>query len=168
MDLFKAMGISASGLNAQRVVINGISMNLANVQTTRAEGGEPYRRRRAILSQTPADMRFSDVLLNRLNIAGHLSRTHLDHFPVTGYAPWESDPEKAGVRAELIEEMTDYKKIHDPSHPDADAAGYVLLPNINSIEEMVHLLMAVRNYEANVTAFNAAKNMAMKALEIGR
>jgi flagellar basal-body rod protein FlgC len=168
MDLFKAMGISSSGLNAQRVVINGISMNLANVQTTRTEGGEPYQRRRSVLSQTPNDLRFSDVLLNRLDVGGHLRRTHLDHFPVSNYAPWEIGLEKGGVKAELIEEVAEYKMIHDPSHPDADASGYVLLPNINTIEEMVHLLMAARNYEANVTAFNAAKNMAMKALEIGR
>ncbi len=168
MDLFKAMGISASGLNAQRVVINGISMNLANVQTTRTEEGVPYQRRRSVLSQTPNALGFSDVLLNRLDVAGHLRRTHLDHFPVSNYAPWEIGLEKGGVKAELIEEGAEYKMIHDPSHPDADAAGYVLLPNINTIEEMVHLLMAVRNYEANVTAFNAAKNMAMKALEIGR
>jgi flagellar basal-body rod protein FlgC len=168
MNLFKAMGISASGLSAQRVVINGISMNLANVQTTRTEGGEPYHRRRSVLSQTPNPLGFSDILLNRLDIAGQLRRTHLDHFPISNYAPWEIGPEKEAVKAELIEEVTEYKMIHDPSHPDADASGYVLLPNINSIEEMVQLLMAVRNYEANVTAFNAAKNMAMKALEIGR
>ena len=68
----------------------------------------------------------------------------------------------------MIEDAEGYKMIHDPSHPDADANGYVLLPNINIVEEMVHLLGAVRNYEANVTAFNAAKGMVLKALEIGR
>jgi flagellar basal-body rod protein FlgC len=168
MNLFTAMGISAGGLHAQRTVINGVSMNLANVQTTRAEGGEPYRRRRALLSHGAMDQGFADILLNKLDVAGHLRRTHLNHFPAAILSPWEADLRKGGVKAELIEDEADYKMVHDPSHPDADASGYVLLPNINTIEEMVHLLTAVRSYEANVTAFNAAKSMAMKALEIGR
>jgi flagellar basal-body rod protein FlgC len=76
--------------------------------------------------------------------------------------------EKGGVKAELIADPRGYKMIYDPSHPDADASGYVLFPDINPIEEMVALLLAVRSYEANVTAFNAAKTMALRALEIGR
>ena len=162
------MGISGSGLRAQRALINVISMNLANVQTTRAEGGEPYRRRRAVFSHVPMDQRFSDVLLSKLEIAGHLRRTHPDHFSESYFLPWEMDPAKGWVRAEMIEDASGYKTVYDPSHPDADPSGYVLLPNINTIEEMVDLLGAVRSYEANVTAFNAAKSMIMKALEIGR
>jgi len=168
MDLFKAMGISASGLHAQRVAINGISMNLANMQTTRAEGGEPYRKRRVVLSSHSVDQRFTDILLNKLQVAGHLRRTHLNHFPETTFSPWEMNEGMRGVNAELIVDPSGYKMIYDPSHPDADASGYVLLPDINPIEEMVALLLAVRSYEANVTAFNAAKTMALRALEIGR
>lgn len=168
MDLFKAMGISASGLHAQRVAIDGISMNLANMQTTRAEGGEPYRRRRIVLSSHPLDQGFTDILLNKLEVAGHLVRTHLSHFPETRFSPWEMSEGRGGVKAELIVDPSGDKMIYDPSHPDADASGYVLLPDINPIEEMVALLLAVRSYEANVTAFNAAKAMALRALEIGR
>ena len=168
MDLFKAMGISGSGLSAQRTLINVVSMNLANVQTTRTQGGEPYRRRRAVFSHVPMDQGFSDILLNKLEVAGHLIRTHPDHFPQSYFLPWEMDQEKGWVRAEMIEDTSGHKMVYDPSHPDADANGYVLLPNINAIEEMVDLLGAVRSYEANVTAFNAAKSMALKALEIGR
>lgn len=168
MDLFKAMGISASGLRAQRFVMNAISMNLANVHTTRTENGEPYRRRHALFSHTPIDQAFSDILHHKIEIVGHLKRTHSSHFPQTHFLPWEIHPDQGGIRVEMVEDLNGYKMIHDPSHPDADESGYVLLPNINIIEEMIQLLGAVRSYEANVTAFNAAKNMALKALEIGR
>ena len=168
MDLFKSMGISASGLNAQRVMINMVSMNLANVQTTGPSGVEPYRRRRVAFSSVPTGQPFADILLSKLEIVGQLRRTHPQHFPQASFLPWEVEFEKGGVRAEMIEDPRDYKMIYDPSHPDADASGYVFLPNINIIEEMVNLMAAVRNYEANVTAFNAAKSMALKALEIGR
>jgi flagellar basal-body rod protein FlgC len=76
--------------------------------------------------------------------------------------------EKEGVNAEMIEDQKESKMIYDPTHPDADETGYVQIPNINLIEEMVGLMGAVRSYEANVTAFNAAKSMVLKALEIGR
>ncbi|MGQ9646115.1 MAG: flagellar basal body rod protein FlgC [Thermodesulfobacteriota bacterium] len=168
MNLFKAMQVSGSGLHAQRVAINGISMNLANLQTTRAEGGEPYRRRRVVLSSQSADQRFADVLLNKLEVVGHLRRTHRSHFSEAAFSSWEISGADDGVKAELIVDPRGYKMIYDPSHPDADASGYVLMPDINPIEEMVALLMALRSYEANVTAFNAAKTMVLRALEIGR
>ena len=168
MDLMKAMGISTSGLNAQRTVINAISMNLANVQTTSPGGEDPYRPRRVVFSNTGMEQPFANILLNRIEVAGHLLRTHTNHFPKAQFLPWELNQGGQGIRAEMIEDAKGYKMIHDPSHPDADANGYVLLPNINIIEEMVHLLGAVRSYEANVTAFNAAKGMVLKALEIGR
>jgi len=168
MDLFKTMEISTSGLQAQRLLVNAISMNLANIQTTRTDGGEPYRRRRAVFSSLPRDQQFSDILLNKLEGGGHLTRTHLNHFPRANFSPWGLDQERGGVKAEIFEQSGEYKMVFNPSHPDADASGYVFLPNINMIEEMVDLMMAVRGYEANVTAFNAAKSMALKALEIGR
>ncbi len=168
MTLFDSMGVSATGLNARRFVIDLISMNLANVQTTRTDSGEPYRRKRAVLSYAPAGQPFADILLSKVEVAGHLTRTHFNHFPQTYFSPWEGDHKAGGVRAEMVEDGSPHKMIHDPSHPDADESGYVLLPNINVIEEMVELLAAVRSFEANVTAFNAAKNMALKSLEIGR
>jgi len=144
VDLFRAMEISAGGLNAQRVVVQVISTNLANVHTTRTEEGGPYRRRQALFSASPISLSFSDLLSNRM------------------------DRESLGVKVDVIESSRGLKTVYDPSHPDADETGYVILPNINAIEEMVGLLSALRNYEANVTAFNAAKNMLLKALEIGR
>jgi len=144
MNLFQSMAISASGLNAQRMATNAISMNLANIQTTWTEEGGPYIRRQAVLSPSPISSGFPKILANVM------------------------DREPVGVKAEIqIDETRDPETIFDPSHPHADENGYVTLPNINVLEEMVALLGAVRSYEANVTAFNAAKSMAMKALEIG-
>ena len=145
MELFKSMGISASGLQAQRVMVNVISTNLANVHTTRTDEGGPYRRKQAIFSTSPLSRKFSDLLTPRMG------------------------QESMGVKTEVVE---DYNKkgemIYDPSHPDADESGVVYLPNVNVVEEMVGLLGAMRSYEANVTAFNTAKAMAMKSLDIGR
>jgi flagellar basal-body rod protein FlgC len=168
MTLFDSMGVSATGLNARRFAMDLISMNLANVQTTRTDSGEPYRRKRAVLSHVPSGRPFGDILLNKIQVAGRLQKTHSNHFPEASFLPWEGDERKGGVRAEMIEDGSGHKMVHDPSHPDADENGYVLLPNVNAIEEMVELLGTVRGFEANVTAFNAAKNMALKSLEIGR
>jgi flagellar basal-body rod protein FlgC len=145
MDLFKSMGISASGLQAQRVMVNAISTNLANVHTTRTDEGGPYRRKQAIFSTSPLPQNFPELLSTRM-----------------GQQP-------TGVKAEVVEDFNKKgEMIYDPSHPDADESGVVYLPNVNVVEEMVSLLGAMRSYEANVTAFNTAKQMAMKALEIGR
>jgi len=145
MELLKSMDISASGLQAQRVMVNVISTNLANVHTTRTPEGEPYRRRQAIFSTSPLSQKFPDLLSVRM-----------------GQQP-------TGVKAEVVDDTSrEGEMIYDPSHPDADESGVVSLPNVNVVEEMVALLGAMRSYEANVTAFNTSKAMAMKSLEIGK
>lgn len=145
MDLFKAMQISGTSLHTQRTVMNVISANVANAQTTRTEEGGPYRRRIPVLSATAVAPDFSRVLFGKL------------------------EKELAGVEVkEVFLDSSDLTTRYDPQHPDADEAGYVALPNINILEEMVQLMSAARNYEASVTAFNAAKSMILKALEIGR
>ena len=145
MNLFSAMALSASGLNAQRTATHVISMNLANIQTTWTEEGGPYVRKQAILSPSPVSSKFSGILANRMN------------------------PELMGVKAEIrVDDTRNHEMVFDPTHPHADESGYVTLPNINLLEEMVALLSAVRSYEANVTAFNSAKSMVLKSLEIGK
>jgi flagellar basal-body rod protein FlgC len=145
MDLLKAMQISGTSLNTQRTVMNVISTNVANAQTTRTEEGGPYRRKIPVLSPAALQTDFSKVLSSRL------------------------DQELAGVEVkEVLLDMSELATRHDPNHPDADETGYVTLPNVNILEEMVQLMSAARNYEASVTAFNAAKTMILKALEIGR
>jgi len=149
MTLFNSMQVSATGLNAQRVVIRVIAENMANVNTTRTEEGGPYLRKKAVLAPSPvpssASSPFSLLLTRKVGEEG------------------------VGVNvAEIMEDVYGVKNVYDPSHPDADENGLLLLPNVNLMEEMVALLGASRVYEANVTAFNAAKTMAMRALEIGK
>jgi len=146
MNLFHSLQISASGLQSQRAVITVISENMANAHTTRTEEGGPYLRKRAVLTPAPvpSDSPFFDLLTRRMG------------------------PEVMGVKVlEVVQDSEGLKTIFDPSHPDADETGLVLLPNVNLMEEMVGLLAASRVFEANVAAFNAAKTMTVKALEIG-
>jgi flagellar basal-body rod protein FlgC len=146
MDLFHSLQISASGLQSQRTVITVIAENMANAQTTRTEEGGPYLRKKAILSPTPipSGSPFFDLLTLKMG------------------------PEAMGVKVQdIVEDPEGLKTIYDPSHPDADESGLLLLPNVNLMEEMVSLLAASRVFEANVAAFNAAKTMTLKSLDIG-
>ncbi len=146
MDLFHSLQISASGLQSQRTVISVIAENMANAQTTRTEEGGPYLRKRAILSATPipSSSSFFELLSRKVG------------------------PESMGVKVQdIVEDPEGLKTIYDPSHPDADESGLLQLPNVNVMEEMVALLAASRIFEANVAAFNAAKTMTMKSLDIG-
>lgn len=146
MNLFDSLQISASGLHSQRTVITVISENMANVHTTRTEEGGPYLRKRAILTpaRIPSDSSFFELLNRRMG------------------------REPLGVKVlDVVQDSEGLKTVFDPSHPDADETGLVSMPNVNLMEEMVALLAASRVFEANVAAFNAAKTMALKSLEIG-
>jgi flagellar basal-body rod protein FlgC len=146
MNLFDSLQISASGLHSQRTVITVISENMANVHTTRTEEGGPYLRKRAILTpaRIPSDSPFFELLNRRMG------------------------REPLGVKVlDVVQDSEGLKTLFDPSHPDADETGLVSMPNVNLMEEMVALLAASRVFEANVAAFNAAKTMALKSLEIG-
>lgn len=145
MSFFKSMGISSSGLAAQRVRMNVLSANLANAQTTRTEEGGPYKRRDVIFSAVPTGRNFEDFLDGSTN-------TQLKKVQVTG----------------IHEDNKAPRRVLDPSHPDADPDGYVNMPNIQVMTEMVNMIAATRAYEANATALNDAKQMAVKSLEIGR
>lgn len=141
MGILDAINVSASGLTAQRTRINVISGNLANVSTTRTPEGGPYKRKDVVFESRPAGETFGQVLNEQV--------------------------QKVGI-SEIVEDATPPRMQYDPSHPDANAQGYVAMPNINLVEEMVNLLAATRSYEANVTALNSSKDMAMRALEIGK
>jgi flagellar basal-body rod protein FlgC len=145
MNFFNALDISSSGLTAQRTRMNLIAMNLSHMHTTRTPDGGPYRRKQAIFTADPLFNSFRGGLNNRLD-------RELKDVEVT----------------EVVDDRRDFKMIFDPSHPDADEFGYVLMPNINVAEEMVDMITAKRSYEANVTAISASQNMALKALEILR
>jgi flagellar basal-body rod protein FlgC len=145
MDFFDALNTSSAALSAQRLRMNLISGNLANVNTTRTSQGGPYRRKEAVFAAQPLNQSFKRILADRQNNT------------------------IASVKvARVIEDRNPPVMKYDPQHPDADAEGYVAMPNINLMEEMVNMISATRGYEANVTALKAAKDMALKALEIGR
>lgn len=135
MRLFDAMKISATGMTAERLRMDLIANNLANINTTRTAEGGPYSRQTAVFAE----------ILDRVN------------------------GRSGGVKVVGISRDTSPPQlVHDPGHPDADENGYVAMPNINVVNEMVDMITATRAYEANVTAVNAFKGMFLKALEIGR
>ena len=147
MGLFQSFDIAASGMTAQRFRMDTIAENIANVNTTRTSDGKPDRRK---------IVTFQEKKLNPVSFEDTLSY-------------WRSFKGN-GVRVSSVSEdtETDFTMVYDPSHPDADEDGYVTYPNVNTVTEMTDMIDASRSYEANVTAFNASKNMQLKALEIGK
>lgn len=149
MGYFTSLDIGASALTAQRLRMDVISQNIANVNTTRTENGTPYRRRDVIFEERnpSSGMQFSD----------YLTESSKRFF------------EGKGVRVtKIVEDNSPFKKVYDPGHPDANEEGYVEMPNIDVVTEMVNMISATRAYEANVTSINTTKSIAMKALDIGR
>lgn len=144
MGMFGAIDAAASGMTAERLRMDVIANNLANVNSTRTAEGGPYRRQMVVFSPRTGGSTFGQVLAASFD-AG------------------------AGVRVVgIVKDNSPFKTVFDPKHPDANADGYVSMPNVNVVAEMVDMMTATRAYEANVTAVNAAKGMATKALEIGR
>ena len=146
MSFFNSINVSASGLTAERLRMDLISENIANANVTRTASGTPYRRKVAVFRAQEGD-----VFQNVLNAA-------------TGKLDSGNGVEVAGI----VEDQSDFKKEYNPTHPDADADGYVSLPNVEIVNEMINLISASRAYEANITSVNTTKAMAMKALEIGK
>lgn len=147
MSIFSSFDVNASGLTAERFRMDIISQNVANANTTRTEDGTPYRRKVVTFAEKETQTPFSRVLNTaRDNYSGK------------------------GVKVTSVREdsWTDMKMVYDPSHPDADENGYVLYPNVNIVTEMTNMIDASRAYEANATAFNASKAIAMKGLEMAQ
>jgi len=143
IKVFNTLRISASGLSAERLRMDTISSNIANVNTTRGANGQPYRRKVAV---------FQENLNKELNKESG-----------------KYEDRSIGVKAVGIEEdNSPLRRVYDPSNPDADAQGYVSMPNVNVLNEMADMIVATRAYEANVNAINSEKSMFSKALEIGR
>ena len=230
MGYFGALDISASGLTAQRLRMDTISQNIANVNTTRTASGGPYRRKVTLYEERVSPAEFGGYLsgaanywggeyatgdaLGDIHIGGEVNAGHGQSGNNSGAgagaggevdargglrygnagpggAPGHTGLNVGGVSlhayglesgarpsagfaglgvrvAGIYEDSAPFKKVYDPGHPDADADGYVSLPNVDVVTEMVNMISASRSYEANVTAINATKGMATKALEIGR
>lgn len=144
-DINGSLAVSASALRAERLRLDVIATNLANATTTRTPEGGPYRRRSVVLESKSMEPDFGATL---------------DALAERGV---RQGVEVAGV----VEDQAPFRQVYDPSHPDADAEGYVSYPNVNPVAEMVDLMSAARAYEANVQAVNATKRLAEAALSIG-
>jgi len=143
MSFLQSLNISGSALTAQKLRMNIISQNIANAQTTRTEDGGPYIKKNVVFSSSDVDVSFAGTLNNAQKIQGV----------------------EVSAIVDSEEELT---SVYNPDHPDADENGYVLMPNVDTVEEMIDMISATRSYEANITAFNALKSMATSALDIGR
>lgn len=149
MAFLSSFDICASGMGAQRLRMDIAAENIANIDTTRTAAGGPYRRKDVIFESYGAGS-FQEAMRSASSGKGFLSRS-------------------AGVRVSgIIEDDRELKRIYNPGHPDADAEGYVNIPNVDLLKETVDSMSATRSYEANVTALNAIKLMAQKALDIGK
>ena len=145
MGMFDAINISSSALTAEKTRIDIISKNIANANTTRATNGMPYRRQMVVFKESRENS-FEDYLSNY-------------------YSKFNGN----GVEIEnIVEDESPFKMKYEPGHPYADENGYVMMPNVDVVVEMVDLIDAQRSYEANITAINTTKSMMMNALEIGR
>jgi flagellar basal-body rod protein FlgC len=153
MGLFGSLDISASALSAERLRMDVTAENLANAQSTRTANGGPYRRKE-VVQEANGDGGFAGALASA-RAAGVGS--------ATGGGP------QGGVKVTAVtEDQTPNRLVYDPSHPDANAQGYVSMPNVNPVTEMVDLITASRSYEANVTAMQTAKQMFTKTLDLLR
>lgn len=142
MGIVPALRVSASALDAQSHRMRIIAANIANAHTTQDANGDVYRRREAVFA------------------------AHMDRGLRTRRGSFGS---MQGVQVEkTVEDQTPFQRVHRPGHPQADADGYVAMPNVNPMEEMVDMMVASRSYEANVAAMRTTRSMAQKALEIGR
>ncbi|NMD69090.1 flagellar basal body rod protein FlgC [Bacillus sp. DNRA2] len=150
--MFESLNISGSALTAQRLRMDITSSNIANAQTTRGKfvngEWEPYRRKMVVMESR--EKSFDQILRGEINKKSQNSNLQ-------------------GVRVtKIVEDQTPFTPVYDPTHPDANAEGYVMTPNVDLSKEMVDLLSASRAYEANITAFNTGKSLMLKAMDIGR
>ncbi len=144
-DFATSLRVSASGLSAQRLRMNTISSNIANINTTKTPEGGPYRRKDVVFEAMPDARNFGELVT--------------------------SSPNADIQRVQVTDVYSDQKAVdlrYEPDHPDANPEGYVAYPKINLMEEMANMIQATRSYEANVSAIQASKEMALGALEIGR
>ncbi len=159
-----SLRISAAGLAAQRVKMNVVSQNIANAQTTRTDQGGPYRRKQTSFQGTDFAVTLAERTRGR---EGLLAATDRGHLPMGVLPEQISDPSsEVSVTVDVFDSDALGPLIHDPSHPDADERGYVRYPAINIVTEMSDLMAASRAYEANATALETAKQMALRALDI--
>ncbi len=153
MAFLSSMNIVGSGMTAQQLRLDVISENITNSNTTRTEGGGAYRRKMVVFEAETGRDEFRKVMAKAAN----------------GLVPNEGYGNAGGVKVtQIVEDPSDFKMVYDPTHPDANADGYVAMPNVDMVKEMTDAMAATQAYSANVTAFNALKTVVSKGLEIGK
>jgi flagellar basal-body rod protein FlgC len=160
--LLSGLDLSARGMRAQRRKMDAVAENIANIETTRTDKGGPYRRK-IVSFKGGAQQTFARALSW---YGAKLSTTDGRHIPVGDATFSDTDQTMGGIDTEQKEDQSQFKMVHDPGHPDADENGYVKMPNVNVVTEMVDMIAASRAFEANVTALSAAKGIAKDSLEI--
>jgi flagellar basal-body rod protein FlgC len=138
MGIFDSFNINSSGLSLERIKLDTISTNIANVNTTRTENGGPYRRKEVVFEESLKQQTSNNLM------------------------------KSYGVKTTGILEDQEVKRVYQPEHPDSDEYGYLELPNVNLSDEMINMMNTLRTYEANASAFESSKNMMKKALEISK
>ncbi|MDH3892615.1 MAG: flagellar basal body rod protein FlgC [candidate division Zixibacteria bacterium] len=161
--ILNAIEVSSQGLSIQRARMNTVARNIANAETTRTEEGGPYRRRRVLVEEEKVRTGFRNLIKH----AGtQLSRTSKKHIPAHSNLVTRNVETPTVDFDEAVDTESNFKIVHDPSHPDADAEGYVEMPDVEIVTEMVDMMAATRAYEANTVAISAAKKMAESAMDI--
>ena len=175
MNIFNAFRTSASALTAQRMRLDTIANNVANVETTRTDEGGAFKKQTVVFSSRASENnglpRFGQMqqVIKNAGGFGRIPDLALPSFVKNRPQMFNQSVSSGGV--EVVDVNVDVEpgaRMYNPGHPDADAQGYVTFPNVNLVTEMTDMLSATRAYEANVTVLNSAKQMAVKALEIGR
>jgi len=160
--ILNAIGISSRGLSVQRAKMNVVAQNIANAETTETPEGGPYRRKRV----TVQEEKVSDFKSLLRKADTHMSRTHPNHRSGRQHILNEEVNSSSVSMTEIKDPESSFKLVYDPSHPEANEEGYVRMPDIEIINEMVDMMAATRAYEANTVAISSAKTMAKDALEI--
>lgn len=167
MAFLSSFDISGTGMTAQKLRMDIIAQNIANAQSTRTESGQPYKRKTVVLQSVDLDATkgFRSELSRAINEKASGAKNSTAGMSAAAGAKAKT----VGVQvADIVEDNSDFIPVYNPEHPDADENGYVRLSNVNTTQEMIDMMAASRAFESNVTAFNAIKSMALKALELGR
>lgn len=165
-DNFFGIKISAAGLSLQRKRMNLISENIANTNTTKTQDGTPYQRKFLVVKQDKSPLGGAEYDAQGSGGMLRMNTTNPDHIASTPLQEFAPENSSTGLNSNVVKDNKEGDMVYMPEHPDADPNGYVHMPNVNIVTEMVDMIAATRSYESNLTALNSSKQMAKDTLEI--
>ena len=166
MSFLSTLDITGSALTAERFRMDIIAQNIANIDTTNAPDGEPYRRKLTVFQERPLNTFQTSLERAAKRVSAQAAAERADNSGRASFSARGADV-RGGVRvAEVIEDQSDFVPVYDPNNPDADEDGYVMMPNVDRAEEIVDLMAATQSYNSNITTLNVIKTMAMKAADL--